>query len=86
MPEPEVPDLSFEEACKELTGWTKALLYEVEHRLPEMQTILAESNGKTFPSRQQQALLVFRGVTGKLFEVQEFVKMVERVVRESSGS
>jgi len=86
MAEPDVPDLPFEEACKQLTAWTQGLLYEVEHSIPEIQNILATTNGGTSPTRQQQALLVYRGIKEKLSEVECFVEMVERVIRESAKS
>jgi hypothetical protein len=77
------PELTLEAASKELVRWTKALLYEVENSLPEVEHHMGKSNGKSFPSRQQQALLVFRGVKEKLTEVQGFVKLVEKAIRDS---
>jgi hypothetical protein len=77
------PELSFDEASKELVGWAKALLYETERTRTEIQDILGKSNGKTFPSRRQEALLVFRAVREKLAEVHGFVQAAERSIRKS---
>jgi hypothetical protein len=69
MPEPESePEMSFDEASKELIGWTKALLYEAGRTRTEIQDILGKANAESFPSRRQEALLVFRAVREKLAE------------------
>jgi hypothetical protein len=86
MPDPESesePELSFDEASKQLIDWTKALLYEAETTRTEIQEILGKSNDKTFPSRRQEALLVFRAVREKLAEVHGFVQTVERSIKRS---
>ena len=77
------PELSFEEASTELGNWTKSLGREVDSSLVEIREILGKSNGKTFPSRRQQALLVFRKVKEKLSEVTYMVKAVDKAIRKS---
>jgi hypothetical protein len=76
-------ELSFEDACEELTGWTKALLYEIEHNLPEIRKILSKYNASPLPPRRRQALLLIYGVKGKLNEVRRYVKTVEQGIRKS---
>jgi hypothetical protein len=86
MPDPESesePELSFDEASKELIGWTKALLYEAERTRTEIQEILGKSNAETYPARRQEALLVFRAVRDKLAEVHGSVQTVERSIKRS---
>jgi hypothetical protein len=78
-----LPEMSVEEAFKQLTNWTNALLYEIESCQTEIKSILGTTNGASFPTRRQQALLVFRQIKGKLTEVQGFVEIAENAIREA---
>jgi hypothetical protein len=79
--EPE-DNLTLTEAYDELVNWTRSLLRVVEENRAEIEEILtgASELPSGCPSHGSLAELAFRGVHGKLVEVNGFVKIVRRKI------